>query len=170
MARKIIVGDQEFIIPDKFPKSGLSIGLLLVALFAVWSSVYRVELEEEGVLMTLGEYSGLVQSGIHLKWPAPIQTVIKIPTKRKTRERWSGGIDCSSREQVGRHSLWRATPRHPRVAPKTSLDVGTVLCGSQSFICPVTARSDDERRKRYSSGVGCQKKKKKIYIYIYIYI
>ena len=83
MARKIIVGDQEFIVPDKFPKSGFTIGLILVLLLAIWSSIYRVELEEEGVLMTLGEYSGLVQSGIHVKWPAPIQTVIKIPTKRE---------------------------------------------------------------------------------------
>ena len=83
MARKIIVGDQEFLVPDKFPKSGFTIGLILVLIFAVWSSIYRVELEEEGVLMTLGEYSGLVQSGIHIKWPAPIQTVVKIPTKRE---------------------------------------------------------------------------------------
>ena len=83
MARKIIVGDQEFVVPDKFPKSGFTIGLILVLIFAVWSSIYRVELEEEGVLMTLGEYSGLVQSGIHIKWPTPIQTVIKIPTKRE---------------------------------------------------------------------------------------
>jgi len=83
MARKIIVGDQEFVVPDKFPKSGFTIGIILVLIFAVWSSIYRVELEEEGVLMTLGEYSGLVQSGIHIKWPTPIQTVIKIPTKRE---------------------------------------------------------------------------------------
>ena len=83
MARKIIVGDQEFLVPDKFPKSGFTIGLILVLIFAVWSSIYRVELEEEGVIMTLGEYSGLVQSGIHIKWPTPIQTVIKIPTKRE---------------------------------------------------------------------------------------
>ena len=83
MARKIIVGDQEFLVPDKFPKSGFTIGLILVLIFAVWSSIYRVELEEEGVLMTLGEYSGLVQSGVHIKWPTPIQTVIKIPTKRE---------------------------------------------------------------------------------------
>ena len=82
MARKIIIGDQEFIVPDKFPKSGVTVGLILVFIYAIWSSIFRVELEEEGVLLTLGEYSGLRQSGIHLKWPAPIQTVIKIPTKK----------------------------------------------------------------------------------------
>lgn len=105
MARKIIVGDQEFIIPDKFPKSGLSIGLLLVALFAVWSSVYRVELEEEGVLMTLGEYSGLVQSGIHLKWPAPIQTVIKIPTKRELEMEFGQRGKTGSDRRVNRSEI-----------------------------------------------------------------
>ena len=83
MAKRIVVGDQEFVVPDKFPRSGFTIGLILLLIFAIWSSIYRVELEEEGVLMTLGEYSGLKQSGIHIKWPAPIQTVIKIPTKRE---------------------------------------------------------------------------------------
>ena len=33
MARKIIVGDQEFLVPDKFPKSGFTIGLILGLIF-----------------------------------------------------------------------------------------------------------------------------------------
>ena len=45
MARKIIIGDQEFIVPDKFPKSGVTIGLILVFIYAIWSYIYRVELE-----------------------------------------------------------------------------------------------------------------------------
>ena len=102
MARKIIVGDQEFIVPDKFPKSGFTIGLILVLLLAIWSSIYRVELEEEGVLMTLGEYSGLVQSGIHVKWPAPIQTVIKIPTKRELEMEFGQVAGSDSRRRSNR--------------------------------------------------------------------
>lgn len=105
MARKIIVGDQEFTIPDKFPKSGITIGVILVLLFAVYSSVYRVELEEEGVLMTLGEYSGLVQSGIHLKWPAPIQTVIKIPTKRELEMEFGQRAKTGSDRRVNRSEI-----------------------------------------------------------------
>jgi membrane protease subunit HflK len=105
MARKIIVGDQEFMIPDKFPKSGFTIGLILVLIFAVWSSVYRVELEEEGVLLTLGEYSGLVQSGIHLKWPAPIQTVIKIPTKRELEMEFGQRAKSGSDRRVNRSEI-----------------------------------------------------------------
>ena len=105
MARKIIVGDQEFIVPDKFPKSGFTIGLILVLLLAIWSSIYRVELEEEGVLMTLGEYSGLVQSGIHVKWPAPIQTVIKIPTKRELEMEFGQVAGSDSRRRSNRSEL-----------------------------------------------------------------
>jgi len=105
MARKIIIGDQEFMVPDKFPKSGFTIGLILVLIFAVWSSVYRVELEEEGVLLTLGEYTGLVQSGIHLKWPAPIQTVIKIPTKRELEMEFGQRGQSESKRRVNRSEV-----------------------------------------------------------------
>ena len=105
MARKIIIGDQEFVVPDKFPKSGFTIGLILVLIFAVWSSVYRVELEEEGVLLTLGEYSGLAQSGIHLKWPAPIQTVIKIPTKRELEMEFGQRGQSESKRRVNRSEI-----------------------------------------------------------------
>ena len=105
MARKIIIGDQEFIVPDKFPKSGVTIGLILVFIYAIWSSIYRVELEEEGVLLTLGEYSGLRQSGIHLKWPAPIQTVIKIPTKRELEMEFGQRAKTSSNRRAARSEI-----------------------------------------------------------------
>ena len=105
MARKIIIGDQEFIVPDKFPKSGVTIGLVLVFIYAIWSSIFRVELEEEGVLLTLGEYSGLRQSGIHLKWPAPIQTVIKIPTKRELEMEFGQRAKTNSNRRVGRSEV-----------------------------------------------------------------
>ena len=42
MAKRIVVGDQEFVVPDKFPKGGFTIGLILLLIFAVWSSIYRV--------------------------------------------------------------------------------------------------------------------------------
>ena len=105
MARKIIIGDQEFMVPDKFPKSGFTIGFILVLIFAVWSSVYRVELEEEGVLLTLGEHTGLAQSGIHLKWPAPIQTVIKIPTKRELEMEFGQRGQSESKRRVNRSEV-----------------------------------------------------------------
>ena len=77
-------------------------------LLAIWSSIYRVELEEEGVLMTLGEYSGLVQSGIQVKWPAPIQTVIKIPTKRELEMEFGQVAGSDSRRRSNRSELHEA--------------------------------------------------------------
>ena len=81
MAKRIIIGDQEFDVPNVFPKSGWLIALLLIIVFGLWSSFYRVELEEVGVLMTLGKYHGEVGSGLHMKLPAPFQTIIKVPVK-----------------------------------------------------------------------------------------
>ena len=83
MTRRIILGDQEFNIPDRFPKSGIAVILLLVVLFMIWSAIYRVELEEVGVLMTMGKYPREMKSGLLIKWPAPLQTVIKVPVKRE---------------------------------------------------------------------------------------
>ena len=83
MTRRIILGDQEFNIPDRFPKSGIAVILLLVVLFMIWSAIYRVELEEVGVLMTMGKYTREMKSGLLIKWPAPLQTVIKVPVKRE---------------------------------------------------------------------------------------
>ena len=105
MAKRIVVGDQEFVVPDKFPKGGFTIGLILLLIFAVWSSIYRVELEEEGVLMTLGEYSALKQSGIHIKWPAPIQTVIKIPTKRELEMEFGQRRQAESNRRSNRSEI-----------------------------------------------------------------
>ena len=122
MARRIVVGDQEFMVPDKFPKSGFTIGFILVLLFAVWSSIYRVELEEEGVLLTLGEYTRLVQSGIHIKWPAPIQTIVKIPTKRELELEFgqraqSGSNRRSSRSEIEEESLMLTGDLNVAVVP-----------------------------------------------------
>ena len=129
MARKIIIGDQEFVVPDKFPKSGFTIGLILVLIFAVWSSVYRVELEEEGVLLTLGEYTGLVQSGIHLKWPAPIQTVIKIPTKRELEMEFGQRAHSESKRRVNRSEI-----EEESLMLTGDLNVAVVPCKTQNRI------------------------------------
>ena len=83
MTRRIILGDQEFNVPDRFPKSGIAVILLLVVLFMIWSAIYKIELEEVGVLMTMGKYTREMKSGLHIKWPAPLQTVIKVPVKRE---------------------------------------------------------------------------------------
>ena len=55
--------------------------------------------------MTLGEYSGLKQSGIHIKWPAPIQTIIKIPTKRELEMEFGQRRQAESNRRSNRSEI-----------------------------------------------------------------
>ena len=53
---------------------GLAVFVLL-AIFLLFSSMYTVEPDEEGVILTLGKYSGSVGPGLHFKLPYPLQRV-----------------------------------------------------------------------------------------------
>lgn len=57
--------------------SGKVIGLLVIAVIAVWllSGLYRVESDQEGVVLVFGEYIESTDPGLHWNWPAPIGEV-----------------------------------------------------------------------------------------------
>ncbi|WP_026988398.1 FtsH protease activity modulator HflK [Fodinicurvata fenggangensis] len=57
--------------------SGKVIGLLVIAVIAVWllSGLYRVESDQEGVVLVFGEYIESTEPGLHWNWPAPIGEV-----------------------------------------------------------------------------------------------
>jgi membrane protease subunit HflK len=59
--------------------------VILLALVVVWSSVFTVGAEEVGVVLTFGKYSRQAEPGLRIKWPAPIQTVIKVPVQRQLK-------------------------------------------------------------------------------------
>ena len=64
----------------------IGIGLLLVlGALALWSSVFTVRPEEVGVVMTFGKYSRQAEPGLRIKWPRPIQTVMKVPVQRQLK-------------------------------------------------------------------------------------
>ncbi len=64
----------------------VGIGLLaLLGLIGVWSSVFTVGAEEVGVVMTFGKFSHETQPGLHVKWPRPIQTVMKVAVRRQLK-------------------------------------------------------------------------------------
>ena len=48
---------------------GLAVALVL---FAVWSSFYRVEASDEGVVLRFGRAIATVPPGLHMKMPWPI--------------------------------------------------------------------------------------------------
>lgn len=59
------------------------IGLLL--LWTLFSSIYRVNAGEQGVVLRFGKYVRSEPAGLHFKLPAPVETVIKANVERLNR-------------------------------------------------------------------------------------
>ena len=59
--------------------------LLLLSILGVWSAVFTVGAEEVGVVMTFGRYSRQTPPGLRVKWPRPIQTVMKVAVQRQLK-------------------------------------------------------------------------------------
>jgi membrane protease subunit HflK len=54
----------------------------LLGILLVWSSVFMVQTEEAGVVLTFGRYTRLAEPGLRLKFPWPLQTVMNVPVQR----------------------------------------------------------------------------------------
>lgn len=57
------------------------LGVLLLALLA-WEMVYRIDPAERGVVMRFGEYVTTLQAGPHIRFPRPVEEVIKVNVER----------------------------------------------------------------------------------------
>jgi membrane protease subunit HflK len=66
-------------------KVGVIAVVVLVAIL-IFSSVFTVEPEEVGVILTFGKYSREVGPGLRFKLPAPIESVTKVPVQRQLKE------------------------------------------------------------------------------------
>lgn len=84
--QKIVVGDKEFKIPNGLSFSSVTLLILIVAVLVLSTSFFRIELEQAGVVMTFGKYTRLADPGLNVKWPYPIQTVLKVPIERQLEE------------------------------------------------------------------------------------
>lgn len=71
--RKVIIGDQEFEIPD-FNFKILPV-ILILAILWLLTGIYSVGPDEVGVVRTFGKFSRVAQSGLNWHFPAPIETV-----------------------------------------------------------------------------------------------
>jgi membrane protease subunit HflK len=60
----------------------LAIGGGLVALWIAFTSVHRLDPEEEGVVTRLGSYSRTLGPGIGFSLPAPFEHVVKVPVRQ----------------------------------------------------------------------------------------
>ena len=59
--------------------------LAVLGALLLWSSVFTVGPEEVGVVLTFGKYSRQAEPGLRLKWPAPIQSVTKVPVQQQLK-------------------------------------------------------------------------------------
>ena len=67
--RKVIIGDQEFEIPD-FNFKILPV-ILILAILWLLTGIYSVGPDEVGVVRTFGKFSRVSQSGLNWHFPAP---------------------------------------------------------------------------------------------------
>ncbi len=69
------------------PLSGLiPIVVIIVAAFGLFSSVYKVDTEETGVILRFGKFAGLPESGLHFKMPFGIDKIYLVKTGRVLKE------------------------------------------------------------------------------------
>lgn len=66
----------------KYHKRIVTVAVLLALLLGSQSMFYKVEADEEGVVLRLGKLSKTTTSGLHFKLPWPIDTVDKVPVER----------------------------------------------------------------------------------------
>ena len=65
-------------------ESGLMWGLIGLAAISLlgWEMLYRIEPAERGVVMRFGEYVTTLQPGPHIRFPRPIEEVVKVNVER----------------------------------------------------------------------------------------
>jgi modulator of FtsH protease HflK len=64
----------------------LRVILAVIVLFFLFSTWFTVEPEEVGMVLRFGKYVRPCHAGLHLKFPYPIETVIKVPVERQLKE------------------------------------------------------------------------------------
>jgi len=60
--------------------------LVLVLVLAGFSIFFTIDPEEAGVVLAFGRYTRTVEPGLRMKWPWPIEIVVKVPVERQLKE------------------------------------------------------------------------------------
>ena len=71
----------------KIPASGIrAVALVVIAALVLFSLIYTVAPQEEGVILRFGKYSRTSGPGLHFKLPLAIERVIKVPVQRQLKQ------------------------------------------------------------------------------------
>jgi membrane protease subunit HflK len=60
--------------------------LALFVLLFIWTAWFTVDPEEAGIVLRFGKFVRQADSGLHMKLPFPIESVIKVPIERQLKE------------------------------------------------------------------------------------
>jgi membrane protease subunit HflK len=73
--------------PPGFPRRIVPTVILgIVALSILLSTWFTIDPEEAGIVLRFGRFVRQVPSGLHMKLPYPIETVLKVPVERQLKE------------------------------------------------------------------------------------
>ncbi|HEY66140.1 MAG TPA: FtsH protease activity modulator HflK [Caldilineae bacterium] len=85
-------------------RSGIFYGGILIVALILWlaTGIYQVQPGEEGVIRTLGRYTGTTGSGLHYRLPWPIQTVtvVDVESIRRMEVGFRTGTRGGKREEL----------------------------------------------------------------------
>jgi membrane protease subunit HflK len=65
----------------------------LIAVIVLWSTWFTIEPEEAGIVLRFGKFVREVPSGLSMKFPFPIETVVKVPVERQLKEEFGFRTD-----------------------------------------------------------------------------
>lgn len=86
--------------------------VLLVTVLVLWTTVYAVPAESEGVVLRFGRFSHVVAPGLHFKVPMGVDIVNIVPVKRQLKQEFGFGTEGSS-------NPWQSTPATDWLGEKT---------------------------------------------------
>jgi membrane protease subunit HflK len=90
-------------VPGDFNKRSWQIGLIIVIAIWLLSGFYRVNTQQQGVVLRFGEWTSTTSPGLHYHLPFPIETVMKPEVTRDNRIDVgfrTAGTDRASRRDV----------------------------------------------------------------------
>ena len=84
--------------------------LMILIAIAIWGAtgIYRVQPDEQGIVLRFGEFVRTTPDGLHYHLPFPIETVVKPKVTRENQV--EVGIRTSGQSTVGRGSVGRDVP------------------------------------------------------------
>ncbi|HYC93804.1 MAG TPA: FtsH protease activity modulator HflK [Thermoanaerobaculia bacterium] len=77
---------RQFRPPGVNPRVVLRIVAIIAAVVLLFTTWFTIDPEEAGLVMRFGRFARQVPSGLHMKLPYPLETVVKVPVERQLKE------------------------------------------------------------------------------------